>query len=104
MGDAWIYLLRCADRLPLHGLDERPAQAARRPRSRRGLALHPLATALRSWRSRCRSPTAMREEARIKRLSRPQKLALVADGEKRGASAARTAADATARAAATAPA
>jgi len=46
----------------------------------------------------------MREEARIKRLSRPQKLALVADGEKRGSGAARTVADATARAAATAPA
>ncbi len=80
MTGAWVYLLRCADDSLYTGwtndLDKR-------------LAAHAAGTASRYTRSRLpvtlalaipqpdRS-AAMREEARIKRLPRPEKLALVA--------------------------
>lgn len=83
MGDAWVYLLRCADGSLYTGwtndLDKR-------------IAAHQAGTAARYTRSRLpvelalalRQPdrsTAMREEARIKRLSRARKVALVSGAQ-----------------------
>lgn len=83
MADAWVYLLRCADGSLYTGwTNDLP----------RRLAAHTAGTASRYTRSRLpvelvlalaqpdRS-TAMREEARIKRLTRPQKLELVSKAD-----------------------
>ncbi|MCW3012724.1 MAG: Excinuclease subunit domain protein [Solirubrobacterales bacterium] len=81
MTDAWVYLLRCADGSLYTGwTNDLPKR----------LAAHAAGTASRYTRSRlpvelaaalpqADRSAAMREEARIKRLTRPEKLALVAD-------------------------
>ena len=80
MEEAWVYVLRCADgslycgwtpdveaRLAAH----RSGRGARYTRSRLPVEL--------AWSRRMPDRSAARrEEARIKRLSRPEKLALVA--------------------------
>ena len=81
MADAWVYLLRCADGslytgwtndLPKRLAAHEAGTASRYTRSRLPVAL--VAALEQPDRS-----AAMREEARIKRLSRPAKLALVAE-------------------------
>lgn len=82
MADAWVYLLRCADGSLYCGwardVDERLAvhqtgKASRYTRSRLPVEL--------IWsRAMPDRSAAMREEVRIKRLSRRQKLALVTGG------------------------
>lgn len=80
MTPAWVYVLRCADGSLYTGwtvdLDRRVARhadgsASRYTRSRRPVEL------IAAWEVAGRGE-AMREEARIKRLSRPEKLALIA--------------------------
>ena len=80
MGEAWVYVLRCADgslycgwtpdvgaRLAAH----QAGRGARYTRSRLPVEL--------AWSQRMPDRSAaLREEARIKRLSRREKLALVA--------------------------
>jgi putative endonuclease len=79
MSDAWVYVLRCRDDSLYTGWTTDP---------QRRLARHRAGKASRYTASRLpvelafaqRMPdrgSAMREEARIKRLSRPEKLALV---------------------------
>jgi predicted GIY-YIG superfamily endonuclease len=82
VADAWVYLLRCADGSLYCGwardVDERLAvhqtgKASRYTRSRLPVEL--------IWsRAMPDRSAAMREEVRIKRLSRRQKLALVTGG------------------------
>ena len=85
MSDAWVYLLRCADgslycgwtldveaRLAAH----RAGRASRYTRSRLPVEV--------AWCLRLPDRTAARrEEARIKRLTRAEKLALVAQAARR---------------------
>ena len=82
MAEAWVYLLRCADGSLYTGWTNH---------LERRLAAHAAGTASRYTRSRrpvvlalalpqADYSAARREEARIKRLSRPEKLALVAGG------------------------
>ncbi len=80
MAEAWVYLLRCADGSLYTGwTNDLPKR----------LAAHAAGTASRYTRSRlpvelalalpqADRSAAMREEARIKRLTRPEKLALLA--------------------------
>ena len=81
LSSAWVYLLRCADGSLYCGwtvdLDKRVAthQAGRASRyTRRRLPVELVWSRPMAGRSE-----AMREEARIKRLTRPEKLALVAE-------------------------
>ncbi len=85
MTDAWVYLLRCADGslytgwtndLPKRLAAHAAGKASRYTRSRLPVEL---ALAL----PQADRSAAMREEARIKRLSRPEKLALVTAGARR---------------------
>ncbi len=83
MADAWVYLLRCADGSLYTGwTNDLPKR----------LAAHAAGSASRYTRSRLpvelalalpqpNRSAAMREEARIKRLPRPQKLELVAGAQ-----------------------
>jgi putative endonuclease len=82
MTDAWVYMLRCGDGSLYTGWTTDP---------QRRLARHCAGKASRYTASRLPVElalvlpmpdrgTAMREEIRIKRLSRPQKLALIAKG------------------------
>lgn len=80
MADAWVYLLRCADGSLYTGwttdVDKRLAAHAAGTASRYTRSRLPVALAL-ALPQPDRS-AAMREEARIKRLPRAEKLALVA--------------------------
>lgn len=82
MTDAWVYLLRCRDGSLYCGwtsdLDRRIA-AHRSGRGSRYTASR-LPVSLAFAQPMADHSAARREEARIKRLSRSQKLALVADG------------------------
>ncbi len=80
MDDAWVYLLRCADGSLYTGwtvdLERRLGQHAAGTASRYTRARLPVELA---WSSPMPDRSAaMREEARIKRLPRAAKLALVA--------------------------
>lgn len=79
MGDAWVYMLRCGDGSLYTGwtndLTKRLAKHAAGKASRYTASRLPVELAA-SWAMPDRS-TAMREELRIKRLSRAQKLALL---------------------------
>jgi putative endonuclease len=80
MGDAWVYMLRCCDGSLYTGwttdLKRRLAKHSAGKASRYTASRLPLALAL-ALPMVDRS-AAMREEMRIKSLSRPQKLALIA--------------------------
>ena len=82
MGDAWVYLLRCRDGSLYCGWTsdlERRLDAHRSGRASRYTASRlPVALALAQPMSD--RSAARREEARIKRLTRAEKLALVAAG------------------------
>lgn len=76
---AWVYLLRCADGSLYCGWTndlERRLALHEAGRASRYTASHRPVRLAASWPMPDRS-SAMREEARIKRLSRPQKLALL---------------------------
>ena len=80
MSDAFVYLLRCADGTLYCGWSTDPERrlrqhqsgtASRYTRRRRPVEL--------VWRAQCADRSeAMREEVRIKRLSRAEKLVLIA--------------------------
>lgn len=78
MSDAWVYMLRCGDGSLYTGwtndLDRRLARHAEGKASRYTASRLPVELAA-AWPMTDRG-AAMREEARIKRLSRPQKLSL----------------------------
>jgi putative endonuclease len=80
MAEAWVYLLRCADDSLYCGwtvdLDRRVRAHARGVASKYTSRRLPVELAA-CWEMEDRS-AAMREEARIKRLTRGEKLALVA--------------------------
>ncbi len=80
--DAFVYLLRCRDGSLYCGwtsdLERRLAIARRRPRQ--PLHAQPAAVELALATPMADRSAARREEARIKRLTRTQKLALVAAG------------------------
>ncbi len=82
MADAWVYLLRCADDSLYTGwtvdLDARLARHAEGAASRYTRSRLPVELAA-AWPMPDRG-AARREETRIKRLPRPQKLALIASG------------------------
>ncbi|HEV3094379.1 MAG TPA: GIY-YIG nuclease family protein [Solirubrobacteraceae bacterium] len=82
MSDAWVYVLRCSDDSLYTGwtndLKRRLAHHADGKASRYTASRLPVELAA-AWPMPDRS-AAMREEARIKRLARPQKLALLATG------------------------
>jgi putative endonuclease len=79
MGDAWVYMLQCADGSLYTGwtsdLDRRLARHSAGKASRYTASRLPVELAV-AWQVTDRS-SAMREEARIKRLDRARKLALV---------------------------
>ncbi len=79
MADAWVYLLRCADGSLYAGwtndLDKRLAAHAAGTASRYTRSRLPVALALAV--PQADRSAAMREEARVKRLTRPEKLALI---------------------------
>jgi putative endonuclease len=79
MGDAWVYMLRCRDGSLYTGwtsdLSKRLAKHSAGKASRYTASRLPIALAA-SWPMPDRG-TAMREELRIKRLSREEKLALL---------------------------
>ena len=83
MAEAWVYMLRCADGSLYTGWssDVRPAPGPPPRRQRQPLHGQPppveLALALADART---ASAARREEARIKRLDRAGKLALIAAG------------------------
>jgi putative endonuclease len=80
--DAWVYLLRCGDGSLYTGwtndLDRRLARHADGTASRYTRSRRPVELAA-AW-PMADHGSAKREEARIKRLTRPQKLALIASG------------------------
>lgn len=82
MADAWVYLLRCADGSLYTGwtndLERRLAAHAAGTASRYTRSRLPVALALAV--PQADRSAALREEARIKRLTRPEKLALLAAG------------------------
>lgn len=82
MSDAWVYLLRCADGSLYTGwtndLEKRLAAHAAGTASRYTRSRLPVELALAV--SQADRSAAMREEARIKRLTRPEKLALIVAG------------------------
>jgi putative endonuclease len=82
MAEAWVYLLRCADDSLYCGwtsdLDRRLAAHARGVASKYTRRRLPVTLAA-SWEMDDRT-AARREEARIKRLTRVQKLALLQGG------------------------
>lgn len=84
---AWVYLLRCADGSLYCGwtndLDRRLAAHEAGTASRYTASHRPVRLAA-SWPMEDRS-SAMREEARIKRLTRAEKLALLPAGPGPGA-------------------
>lgn len=79
MVDAWVYMLRCADGSLYTGwtndMDRRLAKHAAGKASRYTASRLPVELAA-AWPVSDRG-AAMREEARIKRLSRAEKLALI---------------------------
>ena len=79
MGDAWVYMLRCGDGSLYTGwtndLTKRLAKHAAGKASRYTASRLPIELAA-AWEMPDRG-SAMREEMRIKRLPRAQKLALV---------------------------
>jgi putative endonuclease len=82
MSDAWVYLLRCSDGSLYCGWTsnlERRLDAHRRGRASRYTASR-LPVALALAQPMADRSAARREEARIKRLTRAEKLALVAAG------------------------
>jgi len=82
MSDAWVYLLRCRDGSLYCGWTsdlERRLDAHRRGRASRYTASR-LPVALALAQPMADRSAARREEARIKRLTRAEKLALVATG------------------------
>jgi len=89
MGEAWVYMLRCADGSLYTGWsNDVPRRLARHSEgraSRYTASRRPVALAL-ALPMADRS-AAMREEARIKRLDRAAKLALIAAHETPGAPA-----------------
>ena len=100
MSDAWVYMLRCADGSLYTGwssdLQRRLARHSAGTASRYTASRLPVALAM--ARPMPDRSSAMREEARIKRLSRAEKLALIAalehapavgEGEGRGGEGAR---------------
>jgi putative endonuclease len=80
--DAWVYVLRCRDGSLYTGwtndLDKRLVKHSAGKASRYTASRLPVELAA-SWPMPDRG-TAMREELRIKRLSRSEKLALLEDG------------------------
>jgi putative endonuclease len=80
---AWVYLLRCGDGSLYTGwtndLDRRLARHADGTASRYTRSRRPVVLAA-AWPMADHN-AAKREEARIKRLTRPEKLALIASGE-----------------------
>lgn len=80
MSDAWVYMLRCGDGSLYTGwtsnLDRRVAKHAAGKASRYTASRLPVELAF--ARAMADRGSAMREELRIKRLSRTQKLALIA--------------------------
>jgi len=80
--DAWVYMLRCRDGSLYTGwtndLDKRLLRHSAGKASRYTASRLPVELAA-SWLMPDRG-TAMREELRIKRLSRAEKLALLEDG------------------------
>lgn len=87
--DAWVYLLRCRDGSLYTGwtvdLDRRLARHAEGTASRYTRSRLPVELAA-AWPMTDQS-AAKREEARIKRLTRPEKLALIASGAALGPAA-----------------
>lgn len=80
MGDAWVYILRCADGSLYTGWSndvERRLERHRKGRGSRYTASRLPVELVLKLEMESRS-AAMREEARIKRLQRPGKLALIA--------------------------
>jgi putative endonuclease len=86
MPDAWVYLLRCRDGSLYCGwtsdLDRRMRAHSAGRASRYTASRLPVSLAL--ARPMADRSAAMREEARIKRLTRSQKLALVAAAQRAG--------------------
>jgi putative endonuclease len=82
MSDAWVYVLRCRDGSLYTGWTNDPTQRFARhaagKASRYTASRLPVELAA-AWPMPDRR-SAMREEARIKRLSRPAKLALIDSG------------------------
>jgi putative endonuclease len=82
--DAWVYMLRCRDSSLYTGwtndLEKRLAKHAAGKASRYTASRLPVELALATPMPDRGS--AMREEARIKRLTRSQKLALIGGGER----------------------
>ncbi|HEX3391070.1 MAG TPA: GIY-YIG nuclease family protein [Solirubrobacteraceae bacterium] len=83
MAEVWVYMLRCGDGSLYTGwtndLDGRVARHAAGKASRYTASRPPVDLAA-AWRMPDRG-AAMREEARIKRLRRPQKLALIGSAQ-----------------------
>jgi putative endonuclease len=81
MSDAWVYMLRCRDGSLYTGwtndLDRRVARHAAGKASRYTASRLPVELAF--ARGMADRGAAMREELRIKRLSRTQKLALIGE-------------------------